>query len=122
MEVKIESMKVSLEKKLERSESTITEKLARQKDYVSDKIYEIKSHYRTNPNNQKECSRRMDEIIKEQDHFNNKLLKIKESQEDVCSQCPLKIKEFEQQLNSFKQNNHEAKEPPIQAWLSVEMS
>ena len=111
MEAKFESIKVSYEKKLGKSESIFTEKLAKQSDYISDKLYEIKSHYRTNPNNQKECSRRMDDIIKEQDRFNNKMMKMKETQENVCSLCPLRMKEFEQKLNSLKQNNHETKVP-----------
>ena len=105
----MEALKANLEKRLDKSEEFVGEKITKQKDYVYDKIYEMKSHFRSQPNHhsQKDCSKRIEDIIKEQDRFNRKLSNVEKNQEDICMKIPAEMKELQIKFKSVKENDQE---------------
>ena len=101
-ELKMEALKVKLEKRQDKSEENFCEKITKQKDYVYDKIYELKSLLRSpsNYHSQKDCSKKIEDVIKEQDRFNKKLSNVEKHQQNICSQIPAGVKELQKKIKS----------------------
>ena len=90
--------------KLEKSEAINHEKLVKHKDYVYDKIYELKNK-KSAPSychSQKECTKKIEEMTKEQDRFNSKLIKMKEDQESFCTKISPQIKMVQKELQNLE--------------------
>jgi hypothetical protein len=96
-ELKMETIKSNLEKKLEKAEDMFNSNISKQKEYFYDKLYEIRSPAY---HNQNECRRKINDVIKEQDRFNVKLIKTREAQEKF----PSEIKVVKNDLSNLKKS------------------
>ena len=115
LEKKLDALKYNLEKKIEKSEELIKENENKQKDYVYDKMYELRSKLRNFPQNQhsNECDKKINKLMKEQDSFNVKLNKVKDTledmskfkdkQEDLCPKIPPQINSLHEDFEALQQ-------------------